>query len=131
MPLNTRVLARLKPGRYSDGAGLYLEVKESGARSWLFRYQCGSRERWMGLGPFHLVSLAEARDKARDAKRSLLNSIDPLDSRKAQHAARALEAAKLITFEQAAKQFYATQECKWKNAKHRAQFLSTLGDYVF
>ncbi len=39
-----------KPGRYGDGAGLYLLVRGPGARFWLFRYTRKGRMREMGLG---------------------------------------------------------------------------------
>src|SRR5574337_1292877 len=53
-----------KPGYHADGAGLHLCVKASGGKSWIFRYRFGGKEREMGLGPLHTVSLAEAREKA-------------------------------------------------------------------
>ena len=44
-------------GRYSDGAGLCLQVFSSKNRSWILRYERGGRERWLGLGPLHTVPL--------------------------------------------------------------------------
>ncbi len=98
MALNNRQLARLKPGRYGDGSGLYLEVKDSGARSWVFRYQRGPKENWIGLGPFPLIALAKARAAVLEQKRLLLAGIDPLAARKAEQAKAALEASKMMTF---------------------------------
>jgi integrase len=60
-----------------------------------------------------------------------LDGIDPLDARRAARAAAALEAAKTLTFEEAAKQYYAQHQAKWKNPKAAAQFLSSLRSYVF
>jgi integrase len=85
----------------------------------------------MGLGPLHTVSLQEARERARKARGQLLDGIDPLEARKAEHTRRALEAAKTITFEDAAVAYFNDHEKKWSNAKHRAQFLSTLKAYAF
>ena len=68
-----------KPGYHADGAGLHLCVKASGGKSWIFRYRYGGKEREMGLGPLHTVSLAEAREKAL-AQRKLLVTI-PRQSR--------------------------------------------------
>jgi integrase len=85
----------------------------------------------MGLGPLHTITLDEAREAARQARKMLLEGIDPLEARKAQHAARALEEAKSLTFEVAAKQYFDLHESKWRNAKHRQQFLNTLRDYAF
>jgi Arm domain-containing DNA-binding protein len=48
-----------RPGRYADGAGLYLQITPAGVRSWLFRYMRHGRAREMGLGPLHTISLRE------------------------------------------------------------------------
>ena len=55
------VVNKTLPGYYPDGGGLYLQVSESGSKSWLFRFVLNGKERQMGLGPFHTVTLAEAR----------------------------------------------------------------------
>ena len=67
-----------KPGYHADGAGLHLCVKASGGKSWIFRYRFGGKEREMGLGPLHTVSLAEAREKALAQRKLLLDGVDPL-----------------------------------------------------
>lgn len=126
-----QVTKTIKPGRYGDGHGLYLQVSSSGVKSWLLRYERLGRERWMGLGPLHTVSLKDARDRAQRARRQLLDGIDPLDARKAERAAQALEAARSLTFEQAAQQYFDAHERQWRNAKHRQQFLNTLKTYAY
>ena len=100
-------------------------------KSWLLRYERNGRERWMGLGPLHTVSLSEARDRARRARLQLLDGIDPLEARRAQRTQQALAAARALTFEEAARQYFDQHERKWRNTKHRAQFLSTLAMYAF
>jgi hypothetical protein len=68
--LTTLAVQRQKtPGRYGDGAGLWLQVSAGGGKSWLFRYMRNGKARHMGLGPVEIVSLAKARDMARDARR--------------------------------------------------------------
>jgi integrase len=119
------------PGRYSDGHQLYLQVQSPTNKSWLFRYTFDGRERFMGLGPLHTIDLEEARERARQARRILLDGADPLAVRAAEAAQRALSAARTITFEAAAKTYYESHEASWKNAKHRQQFLNTLKTYVF
>ena len=56
-----------KPSRYADGDGLYLQIDKSGGRSWIFIFRRGGRRRIMGLGSARAVSLAEARDRAKEA----------------------------------------------------------------
>jgi integrase len=132
MALNARRVATLKePGRYGDGHGLCLQITPRGAKSWLLRYERNGRERWMGLGPFHTVSLQEARERARKATLQLLDGRDPLETRRAERARVALEQAKAVTFEEATTAYFNTHQAKWRNAKHRAQFLSTMSEYAF
>src|SRR5262249_28751640 len=76
-----------------DGDGLYLQVKD-GVPSWLFRYSMSGKSAYMGLGALRHVTLAEARDKAIDARRLKRERIDPLQHRREQHQARAVGAAK-------------------------------------
>jgi integrase len=130
--LTVKQVARLvQPGRYFDGNGLVLQIVSETNRSWLFRYQRNGRERWLGLGPTHTIDLVEARERARKARQQLLDGIDPVEQKKAEKVTRQLAEAKALSFEQAATAYYNQHEKKWKNAKHRAQFLSTLKEYVF
>lgn len=108
-----------------------MQVTNAGVKSWLLRFERNGRERWMGLGPLHTISLKEARDRARKARQQLLDGIDPLDARKAKRAAQALEVARALTFEEATRQYFDQHERKWRNAKHRQQFLNTLATYAF
>ena len=120
-------IARLKkPGRYSDGGGLYLRVSEWQTRSWVFRFERAGRERQMGLGSIHTVSLAEARERARQARLLVLDGRDPIDVRIAERAAWRLEAAKAMTFEQCGEAYIKAHSPSWKNDKHRAQWDATL-----
>jgi integrase len=85
----------------------------------------------MGLGPFHTVSLQEARERARKARQQLFDGVDPLEARRIERARAVLEQAKAVTFEEAAIAYFDAHQAKWKNAKHRAQFLSTMREYAF
>lgn len=121
----------VKPGVHCDGEGLYLQITRKGSRSWLLRYQKDGRARAMGIGPLSLISLAEARKRARAARLQLLDGVDPIDARKEQKLKRKLEVAQSVTFKMAAEKYLAAHAGSWKNAKHRAQWTSTLATYVY
>jgi Arm DNA-binding domain len=72
-------LPRLKTGMYHDGGGLWLQVR-GGSRSWLFRYSREKKAKVMGLGPLHTIGLADARQRARDARKLLLDDPGPAGS---------------------------------------------------
>lgn len=131
-PLSVKKIERMKgPCRRVDQHGLYLEMNESGAAHWLFRYVFGGRERWMGLGALHTFDLKEARERARLARQQVKDGIDPIEARRATRAAASNTARATITFREAAKQFNALHEKKWKNRKSRIQFLNSLEAYAF
>lgn len=123
------VVNKRKPGYYPDGGGLYLQVTESGGKSWLFRFVLNGKERQMGLGPFHTVTLAEARAAAVECRKLLLAKIDPIEARKAKQAGEALNAAKSITFNECATAYIKAHRAGWKNAKHADQWTNTLETY--
>lgn len=132
MPLTVKQVAKLlEPGRYRDERGLYLQVMSSTNRSWLLRFERNGRERWMGLGSAKTFTLEEARERAREARKLLADGIDPLEAKRASKAARVLASAKVLTFRQAAERYFEDHSRKWSNAKHRAQFTSTLEAYVY
>jgi hypothetical protein len=133
--LTAKRVARLlkRPGRYRDAEvkGLLLVVKNERAASWILRYERGGRERWLGLGPTSLVSLKQARERAREARLKLLDNVDPLEQKRAARAAAKIAAAKALTFEQAAQAYFDEHEQKWRSRKTRDQFLSSLKTYAF
>src|SRR5829696_4178708 len=125
------VAALNKPGRYGDGEGLWLQVSQWGTKSWLLRYQRDGQARHMGLGPIGLVTLAEARQKAREARKALLDGTDPLDARREKRAQARLATAQGVTFKASAERMIASHEAAWKNPKHRSQWKATLATYVY
>ncbi len=119
-----------KPGYYGDGGGLCLQVSPSGSKSWIFRFTLSKKEREMGLGAVHTVTLSEARAKAKECRLILLEGKDPLETRKAAKRVEALERAKMMTFDQCAAAYIAAHRSGWKNAKHASQWKNTLETYA-
>ena len=111
MPLSARKIETATPGRHSDGRGLILLVKPSGARSWVLRYQIDGRRRDMGLGSWPEVTLSMARERALDARRSIVAGNDPLNEK---------AKIKKLLFRDAAVALIASKQSGWQNAKHAA-----------
>lgn len=120
-----------KPGTHSDGAGLILRVAPGGSKQWQLRYRWGGKERYMGLGGVHTVSLANARDAARQARQLLLEGIDPIGNRQKARQASLSGQIHAITFRDACEQYIAAHETSWRNPKHRKQWWSTLERYAW
>ena len=125
-----KVKSLAKRGRYNDGGGLYLQVAKGGSKQWIFRYQRDGRARQMGLGSAEVISLSDARKRARAAQALLADGNDPIDRRRAQRQ-QAREKARGLTFEMAAERYIKAHAPGWKNPVHRRQWPSTLKRYVF
>ena len=124
--LNARfVETTKKAGMHADGKCLYLEVKESGKKYWIYRYQMNKRRRDMVLGPCSVISLADARDLAHEAYRKRRSGIDPIEARSAEQTPELTS----ITFDKAVDHFLKDKQAGWKNKKHAQQWRNTLMAY--
>lgn len=122
MNLSAQKVKAAGPGRHGDGRGLFLYVKSSGARSWVLRYQVAGRRRDLGLGAYPDVTLAMARERATEARRVIADGEDPIAQK---------HQSKPKTFKDAALELIESKRPGWKNAKHAAQWSSTLEAYAF
>lgn len=119
-----------KPGHYSDGNGLWLQISDGGTKSWVFRYDHHGKRHELGLGSLSIVSLADAR-KAALAQRQLLKAgRDPLGERRQADAAQRVENARLVTFNQCAAKYIASHRAAWRSDKHAKQWETTLATYA-
>jgi len=113
-----------KPGRHIDGKGLYLLVKDTGAKSWVLRVQVDGKRRDYGLGSLDVLSLAEARDKAAEGRKIAKAGGNPSLAWKKLRE-------EIPTFEKAATRYHENVVGGWKNTKHGKQWLATLKEYAF
>ncbi|SHH81108.1 tyrosine-type recombinase/integrase [Marivita hallyeonensis] len=127
--LTKALVKSMGPGRHADGNGLYLVVDPSGARRWIVRVTVkGQKNRAgkplrtdFGLGGADLVSLHEARARALEYRRLARAGLHPKF-----HGVK-----EIPNFEEIARQLHAERLPTWKNAKHAAQFITTLETYAF
>lgn len=136
MARQTKKLSALEIGRLSGlgklpvGDSLYLQISKSGSKSWLFRYSKSGKTTWMGLGAVKFVTLAEARLKAMEIHRDLINGLNPLNEKIAIENKRKIEDLKQITFDECANKYIEAQSPGWKNKKHISQWRNTLSTYA-
>ncbi len=117
-----------KPGRHSDGGGLYLVVSKEGHRKWVFISIRNGKRQDMGLGKAGKggVSLAQAREAAAKAREQLAAGEDPVAVRRKNNR----EVARVPTFGEIADKLVETMAPEWRNAKHRYQWAMTLTKYA-
>ncbi|MFO7737768.1 MAG: integrase arm-type DNA-binding domain-containing protein [Desulfatiglandaceae bacterium] len=121
-----------KPGRHAVGviSGLLLVVKETGAKVWILRTVAGNKRRNIGLGGYPEVSLAEARDKAREIKRQIQLGIDPVAERQARRRALIQEQSKKMTFSEATRLCYEKKKLEYKKEKYAKAWISSVNRYA-
>ena len=113
-----KVKQTTKPGKYYDENGLFLRVKETGAKAWVQKLVINGKQRELGLGSAALVSLSEARELARDYRKAAREGRDPIAERK--------RTSGIPSFAEAVDRVYTLHEPSWRNKKHAAQFRTTL-----
>jgi integrase len=99
-------------GLHSDGGGLYLRVGPTGAKSWIFRFMVAGQAHDMGLGAFHTVALAEARDLAREARKKRLAGNNPIEVRA--YERRQKTEVKNLSFEECTERYIDANKAGWK-----------------
>ena len=111
--------------------GLGLKVTPAGTRAWVLRTVVAGKRREYGIGSYPTVTLASARERARAMLDQLFVGIDPAVAKRRAKSAMAAQRAKAVNFKTLAEQYIAQHEASWKNAKHAAQWASTLETYAF
>ena len=80
--LKYKQLLHLTNGKYHDGKGLYISITSPGSGKWSYRYRIDHKSREMGLGTFPEIAIVDARQKAEDNRRLVLNKIDPIEDKR-------------------------------------------------
>ncbi|MCW9569748.1 integrase arm-type DNA-binding domain-containing protein [Klebsiella oxytoca] len=114
-----------KPYKLSDSHGLYLLVNPNGSKRWYIKYRFVNKEKKLALGPYPLLTLAQARRMREEAQLLLISGIDPSAHRKAERLAITPE----HTFESVARE-WVTSNVNW-SAEHKKRVLRYFELYVF
>ena len=123
--LTARQVDTLKVGNHPDGGNLYLRVKDTGARSWVFRYKLSGKVTELGVGSRNERTLAQARDLASKMRTALANGKNPAALVKVKHDSTAK------TFQECALELINVKRIGWRNAKHAQQWENTLAHYAY
>ena len=121
--LTERVCQQAGPGWHGDGFGLYLHVRPSGSRAFVQRIVVNGRRRDIGLGPFPVVRLAEAREAALENLRLRRQGVDPL--------ARRLRKKGVPTVRELAETVIMARQRSWRGSQTEADWWRTFTKYVF
>lgn len=116
-------ISSLPPGTHSDGDNLLLRVRDSGSRSWVFRYKQNGRAIELGLGSTTDRTLAEAREIATNMRRAIANGQSPKEVLRIEKPSK--------TFADYALECIEHKKAGWRNSKHESQWRNTLIQYAF
>lgn len=122
-----------KQGMHAVGGvpGLYLQVGNGQARSWILRAVVASKRRDIGVGSYPALSLAAARVKAQQYRETIQQGQDPVAVKELARRALRTERARSVRFIDFAKLYLKSHAAGWRNPKHGAQWVSTLESYVY
>jgi len=132
--LNFKYVENLKkPGRYTDALvrGLHLWVKPNLNKYWIFRYSQNGKQHNLSLGPYPLVSIAEARILAQELRDKVRSGVNPINERQKAKDAAALQSKKKVLFRDFAIECVNMKRLEWKSEKHAAQWVYTLTEFAF
>ncbi len=118
-----------KAGRHNAGDNLYLSITKAGSKRWVFLYAFGGQRRELGLGSAangH-VTLAQAREKAIEARKVINSGDDPV--KVMGKSARAIAERGVPSFGSFADDYLTAHGPKFRNDKHKAQWTMTLTTY--
>lgn len=121
-----------KPTLYPVGgiAGLHMQVTPTGAKSWAVRLTVNGKRRWMGLGSYPEISMADARDRARQVKQMARDGIDPIEKRRAMRSATTHEMI-AASFSQVVNEFIPIKQQELSPGKHRDDWGKQVRKYTF
>lgn len=125
-------LKRLGSGVHAVGgvAGLYLQISESGGRSWLLRTMVGAKRREIGLGSYPEIGLGSARQKAAEARGLIRQGEDPVEQRKAARSSLIASQKQGLLFSTAVDLYAPLKSAELSAGKYRDQWRDTIDKYA-
>lgn len=135
VPLTELAISKAKkaPKEYKlfDGGGLFLLITPAGGKLWNLKYRFAGKEKKLALGAYPTLTLAEARQRREEAKKLIMNGVDPAEVRKSQKQQLEVQADHdANTFEKIAREWYEKRKPEWSE-KHAIRLLRRLELDIF
>ena len=126
--LKYKQLLTLPNGKYHDGKGLYISISSQGRGKWSYRYRLDNNSREMGLGTFPEISIVDARQKAEDNRRLVLQKIDPIEDKRRQEVLRNQQNKKFSYI--ADLYIKAKKQEEWRSPRSEQSWRHTINTYA-
>jgi len=132
MKLTDTFVKRKQPNgkvqKHSDGGGLFLYITPEGKKSWRLAYRYLGKQKLLVIGPYPAISLKEARERREEAKKLLVDNIDPSAAK--QEAKREATNAARNSFEAVAREWVEKYSGDWSES-YKGHIMHRLEDMVF
>ncbi|AOF01640.1 integrase [Serratia surfactantfaciens] len=132
MPLTDIKVKTAKPMekayKLADGGGMYLLVKPNGSKYWRLKYRFAGKEKMLSIGVYPDVSLADAREKRKEARKTLASGGDPGEVKKAEKLSQKLSIAN--TFGAIAREWHQHKADRW-SLRYREEIIDTFEKDIF
>ncbi len=115
-------------GKLADGGGLYLELHKNGSKYWRYKYRILGVEKLLALGVYPQVTLSEARERHKAARKQVEQNIDPNKAKRQDILHAKLEAQN--TFEAVAREWHAHNKDTW-SANHANTVMRRMEQDIF
>lgn len=112
-------------------SGLLLQVTPTDAKSWIYRTIIGGKRHSMGLGGYPDITLAQAREKARELKLAIDRGEDPLEEKRARKREIQKQKLNTVTFEKAFIQYMKMKSKEFKNHRQALQWENSITTYAY
>ncbi len=117
-----------KPYKLFDGQGLFLDIRPNSSKYWRLKYRINNKEKLLALGVYPEISLLEAREKRREARKMIDGGIDPSHDKKKQKALSQTNSDN--TFEAIAREWHDNHKPKW-SPRYAEGIMTRLEAYIF
>lgn len=117
-----------KPYKLADGEGMYLLVSTNGSKYWRMKYRIAGKEKILSIGIYPDISLADARAKRMEARKTLASGGDPSEAKKEEKLA--LQISLENTFEAIAREWHSSKSDRW-SLRYRDEIIDTFEKDIF
>jgi len=131
MPLSDTAIRNAKnkekPYKLHDEKGLYILVNQAG-KYFRFDYRFGGKRKTLALGVYPDLTLKDAREKHAEARKQIVNGVDPAEFKKITKTIKAERAAN--SFEAVAREWFTKQATVWAES-HSSKIIIRLEQDIF
>lgn len=111
-------------------AGMHIQITPSESKSWAVRLTVNGKRHWFGLGSYPEISMADARNMARQARQLAREGVNPIEKRRQARNEAGVESL-FISFSQVVDEYIPIKQQELSPGKHRNDWGRQLKKYAY